>query len=92
MAYQPIEKLLPKANYSIYTLVKMAAKRAMELADGKPPLIDHPSSKKTATIAIEEILEGKVGLRQKHQNIPIEHKKEDRATPEPAPEPQEQSV
>jgi DNA-directed RNA polymerase omega subunit len=63
MAYQPIEKLLPRANNSIYKLVLIAAKRAMELADGAQKLIDFPSSPKTTTIALDEVLAGKVELK-----------------------------
>ena len=63
MGYPPLEKLLPRAGSSIYKLVCMASKRAKELADGSPHLIDIPSSTKTATIALEEILLGKVLLR-----------------------------
>ena len=63
MGYQPLEKLLPKANYSIYKLVCMAAKRAKELADGSPSLIEIPSSAKTATVALEEILAGRVVMK-----------------------------
>lgn len=63
MGYQPLERLLPKANYSIYKLVCMAAKRAKELADGSPHLIEISSSAKTATIALEEILAGKVVMK-----------------------------
>ena len=62
MGYQPLEKLLPQANYSIYKLVCMAAKRAKELADGSPKLIDISSSAKTATVALEEIYAQKVFL------------------------------
>ena len=64
MAYQPIEKLLPRASYSIYKLVLMASKRAIELADGAAKLIDFPSSQKTATIALDEIMQGKVELKE----------------------------
>ena len=63
MGYQPLEKLLEKSQYSIYKLVRMAAKRSMELADGMPRLIENPTSLKTATIALEEILNNKVGLK-----------------------------
>ena len=63
MAYQPVEDLLPRSNQSIYKLVLLASKRALELADGKPRLIDFPSSNKTATIALEEILAGKVEMK-----------------------------
>ena len=63
MGYQPLEKLLPQANYSVYKLVCMAAKRAKELADGSPNLIEISSSVKTATIALEEILAGRVVMK-----------------------------
>lgn len=64
MAYQPLEKLLPRANHSIYRLVLMASKRAMELADGAHKLIDSPPSAKTATVALDEVLAGKVMLKE----------------------------
>ena len=63
MGYQPLEKLLTRSGNSIYRLVRMAANRAMELADGKPKLIKTPSSEKITTIALEEILEGKIQLK-----------------------------
>ena len=62
MSYQPIEDLLPRADYSVYKLVRLAANRAIELAEGKPKLIKNPSSEKLATIALEEIRNGKVIL------------------------------
>ena len=55
MGYPPIEELLPKSGFSVYKLVRMAANRAMELADGKPRLIEAPSSDKAPTVALEEI-------------------------------------
>ena len=64
MGYPPIEELLPKSGYSIYKLVRMAANRAMELADGKPRLIEIPSSDKAPTVALEEIRAGKVVLKE----------------------------
>ena len=63
MGYPPIEDLLPKTGYSIYKLVRMAANRAMELADGKKPLVEVSLNEKTATIALEEIRSGKVVLK-----------------------------
>ena len=60
MGYQPIERLLPQAGGSVYKLVRMAANRAMEIAEGKPKLIKNPSSEKETTVALEEILQGKV--------------------------------
>ena len=62
MAYQPLEKLLPKAGNSIYRLVLLAAKRATELAEGMPKLIDRPLTIKTTTLALDEIMEGRVVL------------------------------
>ena len=58
MAYPPLENLLPKSKFSIYRLVRMAALRATELADGSPKLIQSPPEEKTATIALEEIQAG----------------------------------
>jgi len=63
MGYQPLEKLLPKAANSIYRLVLLGAKRATELAEGMPKLIDRPLTTKTTTLALDEILEGKVVLK-----------------------------
>ncbi len=64
MAYQPIEELLPKSGYSIYKLVRLAAKRSLELADGSPTLIDGVSADaKTPTIALDEIRAGKVVIK-----------------------------
>ena len=58
MAQAPMDELLKRCG-SIYRLVILAAKRAKELADGTPPLVETPS-KKATTIALEEILQGKV--------------------------------
>ncbi len=63
MVYQPLEKLLPRANHSIYKLVLMAAKRATEIADGSPRLVDFPTSDKATNIALDEIALGKVELK-----------------------------
>ena len=60
MGYQPLEKLLPRSGNSVYKLVRLAAKRATELAEGKPRLVEALPEAKIATIALEEILSGKV--------------------------------
>lgn len=52
---------------SRYTLVMLAAKRARQIVEGSQPLID-TNSKKAVTIAIEEIIDGKV----KYQNPEID--------------------
>lgn len=70
MGHPPIEELLPQANYSIYKLVKLAANRAVELADGRKKLIEAPSSEKLATIALEEIREKKVVLDEAGVSLP----------------------
>lgn len=58
MAQVPIEDLLKRCG-SIYKLVILAAKRAKEIAEGSPPLVESPHRKATS-IALEEILQGKV--------------------------------
>ena len=68
MPLQPIEKLLPRSGHSVYRLVRMAANRALELAEGKPPLIKHPTAGKETTIALEEILQGKLECKGFHTN------------------------
>ena len=55
-----IEELLPRSGMSTYRLVRMASNRALELSDGKPPLIDKPNSDKLTSIALEEIAKGKI--------------------------------
>ena len=64
MAYQPLEELLPKTNYSIYRLVRMASKRALELSDNAARLVDAPANEKLATTALNEIRAGKVVDKQ----------------------------
>ena len=60
MIDQKIEEMLPKAGWSMYTLVRMAAVRALELSEGKKNFVDAPSSAKITTVALSEIVEGKV--------------------------------
>lgn len=58
MTQAPIEELLKKCG-SVYKLVILAAKRAKELANGSPVLIE-TGQRKATSIALEEILQGKV--------------------------------
>lgn len=60
MAYVALEKLLDKSNGSIYKLVILASKRALEIAEGQPKLVEVSSSMKPSTIALHEIAESKV--------------------------------
>ena len=58
MAYVPIEELLKRCG-SVYKLVILAAKRAKEVAEGAPPLVE-TAHRKVTSVALEEILQGKV--------------------------------
>lgn len=58
MAKTPVEELLKRCP-SIYKLVVVAAKRAKELAEGAPKLIE-TDIRKITSIALEEIRQQKV--------------------------------
>ncbi|MBP7215689.1 MAG: DNA-directed RNA polymerase subunit omega [Candidatus Omnitrophica bacterium] len=60
MPYVALEKLLDKSNGSIYKLVIMAARRALEIAEGQPKMVQMAPSSKPSTVALHEIAEGKV--------------------------------
>lgn len=60
MAYQPLEELLPKASNSIYRLVRLASKRALEISETGANLVAAPSEQKIATTALEEIRKSRV--------------------------------
>jgi len=89
MGYPPLEDLLPKSNYSIYKLVRMASKRATELADGKRKLIEMPSLDKSATIALEEIQQAKIVLDEVSESFKPEASTEKAASQD---ETQEEAV
>lgn len=60
MPYVVMEKLLDKASDSVYKLVILASKRALEIAEGQPKLVEAEQGMKPSTIALFEIAEGKV--------------------------------
>lgn len=60
MAYISLEKLLDKTDGSVYKLVILASKRALEIAGGQPKLVGVDSSAKPSTIALYEVADGKV--------------------------------
>ena len=64
MVYVPLEKLLDKSDQSIYKLVILASKRALEIAEGQPRLVDVNSAIKPSTVALYEIAAGKVKLKK----------------------------
>ncbi len=64
MAYIALEKLVDKSHDSIYKLVILASKRALEIAEGQPKLVDVSASLKPSTIALYEIAAGKVQYKK----------------------------
>ena len=60
MAYVPLEKLLDKSDNSIYKLVILASKRALEIAEGQPRLVKVEPTMKPSSVALCEIAAGKV--------------------------------
>jgi DNA-directed RNA polymerase omega subunit len=64
MGYQGREKLLDKSLGSIYKLVILASKRALEIAEGQPKLVDDDASVKPSTVALHEIAAGKIEARK----------------------------
>ena len=59
-----IEKLMEKTG-SIYKLVILAAKRALEISEGSPRLVETGAKDKPAVIALREISDGKIGMKIK---------------------------
>jgi DNA-directed RNA polymerase subunit K/omega len=57
MGYQPLEELLPKSGMSVYKLVRIASKRALQISETGG---GHSSNVKLATVALDEIRVGKV--------------------------------
>ncbi len=64
MGYVPIEKLLDKSGYSVYKLVILSSKRALEIAEGQPKMVNVDASMKPSTIALYEIAAGFVTAKK----------------------------
>ena len=64
MEYQGRERLLDKSLGSIYKLVILASKRALEIAEGQPKLVDDDASVKPSTVALHEIAAGRIEARK----------------------------
>lgn len=60
MDYVSLEKLLDKSEGSVYKLVILASRRALEIAGGQPKLVKVNSATKPSTVALYEIAAGKV--------------------------------
>jgi DNA-directed RNA polymerase omega subunit len=63
MEYVVTDKLLDKSNNSLYKLVILASKRALEIAEGQPKLVEASASIKPSTVALMEIAQGKIHSR-----------------------------
>ncbi|MFB3919682.1 DNA-directed RNA polymerase subunit omega [Candidatus Velamenicoccus archaeovorus] len=62
MSYVPLERLIDKSHGSMFKLVMLASKRALELAEGSSKLVEAPQDTKITTLAMLEIAEDKVEL------------------------------
>jgi len=67
--HRPIEELLPKADWSVYKLVRMASNRALELSEGKRAMVKGVDADKLTTLAIEEIAQGMVLSKESSERI-----------------------
>jgi DNA-directed RNA polymerase omega subunit len=64
MGYVAREGLLDKSCGSIYKLVILASKRALEISEGQPKLVASNLSIKPSTVALQEIAAGKIQARK----------------------------
>ncbi|MDD5019681.1 MAG: DNA-directed RNA polymerase subunit omega [Candidatus Omnitrophica bacterium] len=67
MSYVPLERLIDKSNGSMFKLVIMVSKRALELAEGAPKLMDAPPEIKVTTLAMQEIANNLVEFGKSRQ-------------------------
>lgn len=64
MSYFARQELLDKSGGSIYKLVILASKRALEIAEGQPKLVADDASVKPSTVALDEIAAAKVQYKR----------------------------
>jgi DNA-directed RNA polymerase omega subunit len=64
MTYVPLERLLDKSYGSVYKLVILASKRALEIAEGQPKLVEADITTKPSTLALYEIAGDKVRAKK----------------------------
>lgn len=67
MGYVERDRLLLMCEGSIYKLVNLAAKRALEIAEGQPKLVEVNATVKPSTVALMEIASGKVQTKKSKQ-------------------------
>ena len=65
MGYIAMQELLKDNQDSIYKIVTLASRRALELGTGSEKLVDAPANAKITTIAFEEIKENKISYKIK---------------------------
>ena len=66
MAHMALEKLLDKTEGSVYKLVVLASRRALELAEGQPKLVEGSSAAtKPSIVALQEIEASKLSAKGK---------------------------
>lgn len=53
---------------SRYTIVAATAKRARQLIDGKPALVNHKKGDKPLSIAVSELFEGELKIVNEEEN------------------------
>jgi len=63
MGNVPLEKMLDKTEYSVYKLVILASKRALEVAEGQPKMVEADKNTKPSTVALMEIAAGKISYK-----------------------------
>lgn len=63
MSYIPLEDLLKKVD-SIYKLVLLASRRAVEISDTGRKLVDVNPRLKPTTVALEEARQGKISYKE----------------------------
>ncbi|HNQ49970.1 MAG: DNA-directed RNA polymerase subunit omega [Candidatus Omnitrophica bacterium] len=69
MAHMALEKLLDKTEGSVYKLVVLASRRALELAEGQPKLVEGSSTAtKPSIIALQEIGANKLLAKAKEHD------------------------
>ncbi len=67
MEYMEREKLLGQSGGSIYKLVNLAGRRALEIAEGQPKLVHVNADVKPSTVALYEIAAGKIQAKKAKQ-------------------------
>jgi DNA-directed RNA polymerase omega subunit len=60
----PLEKLLDKARGSVYKTVILASKRALEIAEGQPSMLQADVAAKPSTVALREIAAGRCRVKK----------------------------